>query len=61
MGLALVLGENGKETAEDQPDQVLLSVIYFCQDKVKPLCQYHGTEKMLSLRLNTPLLLSLKT
>ena len=33
----------GKETAEEQSDQLLLSVAYFCQEYRKPLRQYHGT------------------
>ena len=38
----------GRKHAEDHPDQMLLSVSYFCQDYGKPLgsfsyfCQYYG-------------------
>ena len=33
----------GRKHAEDHPDQMLLSVSYFCQDYGKPLGQKHGT------------------
>ena len=36
--------KTGKETAEDNTDQLLLSVTYFCQEHRKPLCQYRVTD-----------------
>ena len=43
----------GKETAEEQLDQLLLSVTYFFQEHRKPPRQYHGTGIVVSYALDT--------
>ena len=41
----------GNKSNEDQRGQLLLSIMYFYQDKGKPLCRYRNTGKEFFLRL----------